>query len=261
MGRPYQPLVSHKDAKLMKSFILALQFLTTIRLSKDLPFIEGDFSASLRWFPLIGFLIGLLQWSLAGMFFAVRMPAELNALILVMAGLLITGGLHLDGVADSLDGFGAGRDRESILRIMKDTRLGVFGTAGIVLVLLAKIFAFKYVIFSNALYAIWFAPILSRTMLVVACVLLPYAREDGTGKAFASGSKLLHLLPAIVVCVVLVCLISGVRGLWIAGIASGIGLVFVFYCYRKISGFTGDTLGLLNELVEISALFSAAALL
>src|SRR5438046_2470937 len=116
-----------------RRFSLALQFLTIFRIQANLSYRPEDFSSSLRWFFLIGLLIGGLQWTLAWAALKFHWPIDLSALLIVILGIIVTGGLHLDGLADTVDGFGAGRNRESVLRIMKDERTGVFGIAAIVL--------------------------------------------------------------------------------------------------------------------------------
>jgi adenosylcobinamide-GDP ribazoletransferase len=240
----------------MKHFLLALQFLTTVGLQKNQHYEPGDFSSSLRWFPWIGFLIGALQWCVARLLVTSKVPEDFSSLILLVVNLFITGGIHLDGFADSVDGFGAGRDRESILRIMKDARLGVFAVAGIFVILYAKVLAFGFVIQSGKLPALVIAPILSRTMLVLSCTLLPYARQEGTGKAFSSPGWFRNSLPAFAGCIVLIFFVGGRGGLCVTAIATGVCLLFSLYSYRKIHGFTGDTLGFLNELADITSLLA-----
>jgi len=245
----------------MKSFLLALQFLTTLPFGRSLSTEENRFAASIGWFPAVGLLIGGVQWSLAILLQKAHVPLEWMSLLILIANLWITGGLHLDGVADTIEGFAAGRDPVSRLRIMKDTRVGVFAIAAIFITLYAKIHAISFVISSHHSSGLLTAPMISRTMLVWLCAILPYAREEGTGKAFAGSRWTFHLLPALATCLLTVLLVQGVHGLLSIVIAVAITCLFSLYCYRKIGGFTGDTLGFLNELVEISSLIAAGIFL
>ena len=241
----------------MKSFLLAFQFLTTFPVVRNHEFEIADFPKSLFWFPLVGFVIGASQWGVARILLAVSLPIEFSAILVLIIGLLCTGGLHLDGVADTVDGFAAGRDKDSILRIMKDTRLGVFAVAGIFVVLYLKVQVIQILMKSNQLNAFLMAAIVSRTMMVFCCTWLPYARSEGTGHPFASASIGRHFIPAAVTSVLLVFFVSGLRGLLIGGSALIFTIAFGIYCQRKIGGFTGDTLGFLNESIEVLCLIAA----
>ena len=122
--------------------------------------------------------------------------------------------------------------------------------------LYAKIHSIELVIRTDHLVALLTAPVISRTMLVLSCTVLPYAREDGTGKAFGMSRWTIHLLPAIAICVLGVFLLHEMRGLLVLAQAAAITALFSLYCYKRIGGYTGDTLGFLNELIEISCLLA-----
>ncbi|MCI0411274.1 adenosylcobinamide-GDP ribazoletransferase [bacterium] len=245
----------------MNSFLLALQFLTVIRIPRMVDYRPEDFSSSLRWFFLIGLLIGSIQWILSWAGLKYHFPVDLLAPLVLVAGLILTGGLHLDGMADSADGFGAGTDRESVLRIMKDDRIGVYGIAAIVLTLYVKIIAISYVLKAGQVCVILLSPMLCRALLSVTCTLLPYARSEGTGKAFAEGNFFKHAFPSLFLCVAIQFSFFRFPGLYVFGIVCLVGLLFWGYCYGRIRGFTGDTLGAQCEVTEIAALLSGSMLL
>ena len=242
----------------MKSFWLALQFLTLFRGPKNLQYTAQDFSGSLRWFFLIGLLIGSIQWIFSVMALKYHCPVPLAAIFVLMIGILCTGGLHIDGVADTADGFGAGTDRESVLRIMKDDRIGVYGITAIFLNLFLKIIALFYVLNSKNLIVIMISPMLSRAFLTATCTILPYARKEGTGKAFSEGSFIKHAFPSLLLSGAICCYLLRIPGLLIFAFVAGVSLFFSLYCYFKIKGFTGDTLGAQNEIAEITALLAGA---
>ncbi len=245
----------------MRSFWHALQFLTIFRIPGNPELRPQDFLSSLRWFFVVGLLIGLLQWILCAIALKYHFPIDVLALLLVIVGIIITGGLHLDGVADSADGFGAGHDRESVLRIMKDDRTGVYGIAAIVLILYAKMLAFSHALHWETLPVVLVTPMLSRSVVSATCTVLPYARNEGTGKAFAGGSFLRHALVPVLLAAIISAYFLGLHGLTLFGIAVLVSFLFCLYCYWRIKGFTGDTLGAQNELVEVVTLFAGGMLL
>ena len=244
----------------MRSFWLALQFLTVIRGRSHVEQTKEDFSNSLRWFFAIGLFIGSVQWILGLVLTKYSVPIHLAALLILIFGILITGGLHLDGVADTADGFGAGIDRDSALRIMKDDRIGVFAITAICLSLSAKGIALWGILNSGKLDALWLSPLLSRALLPVTCCILRYARNEGTAKAFSSGNFWSHALPSLLISAILCWYFSQTRGLLIFAITAGVALLFSSYCFLRIKGFTGDTLGAQNEVTEITALFAGGLL-
>jgi adenosylcobinamide-GDP ribazoletransferase len=242
----------------MRTISLAIQFLTTIRLPWRFEYSPEDFPRSLRWFFLPGLLIGGVQWLIVFGWSNFAVPSELCAVIVVIAGLILTGGLHLDGTGDTADGFGAGHDRESTLRIMRDPRLGAYGTAAIVLALYLKILALGSVMVAGTWNLIWIAPTLSRSLLACACTLLPYAREEGKGKEFSRGNFWNHALPSLFVSAAIGFSVLGIR-FWIPLVVTfSASALFCLYSYARIRGFTGDTLGFQNELTEILLLFTFA---
>jgi adenosylcobinamide-GDP ribazoletransferase len=241
----------------MKSLLLALQFLTIIRFKNSLQFEPFHFASALRWFPIAGILIGTLQWICAktGYFFGVS--AQLTAIVTVAAGYIITGGLHLDGLADVADGFGAGRDRHSVLRIMKDDRLGVFAVGAIVFAIVARIAVSYELIRENNLEPVILAPIISRALLPITMTLLPYARNQGTGFAFSKGKILSHALPAFITGLFFATAINRQGAAYSLLAAAILSILFSAYVFYRIRGYTGDTLGCQIEISEIGILFAA----
>jgi adenosylcobinamide-GDP ribazoletransferase len=227
-------------------------------------------ASALPWFPLVGGLIGGLvflpawglelagrHWSAVGVY---KWPAGVAALLVTLAALL-TGGLHLDGLADWADGFFGAREREKILAIMKDPRKGTFGVVALILVLLAKWAALARIVeWSGLLPWIVAAAAASRFCQVELAASLPYARaEGGTAAPFVSGAKWWHRVVAFVL-VMAVCMAAcGPAG---AG-APLVGWIIMRFFRRRwrkrIGGVTGDLLGAGSELVETALLFIVAA--
>jgi adenosylcobinamide-GDP ribazoletransferase len=188
------------------------------------------------------------------------MPSTLTAILIVLTGVVLTGALHLDGLADTTDGFGGGRTRDDVLRIMRDHQIGTYGAIALIMMLLLQISAIANLIERDvAARFLVVAPAVSRWSMVVLGRRLPYARSDaGLGRALTD-----HLHNREVwVSTALVLLIAIGLARW-AGIVSlalaltltaGVGLA----CWRRIGGITGDTLGANAVLCETAILLAAA---
>ncbi|MFC1582852.1 adenosylcobinamide-GDP ribazoletransferase [Planctomycetota bacterium] len=233
----------------------ALGFLTTIPVRTKA---DWDDRGKLKFFPLAGLCIGLGLWAvdgLAGQFF----NAAGRGLIDIAFLMLITGGLHLDGLADSADGLFSHRKRGDILTIMKDSRTGVFGVLALIMVIAAKWVGLTSLAGDRSVYLI-FAPVFARTAMLIA-MGQPYARaEGGIASGMFERKRSPGELGPVLIPVAGVFIFS-----WRAGIVMNIifAVVLVFWlrvCRRRIGGVTGDTLGALCELTEASLLFAGCFL-
>ena len=177
-----------------------------------------------------------------------------SALLLALT-VIVTRALHLDGLADTLDGLGGGGSPETRLAIMKDSRLGAFGAVGLVLVLILKGAFFQGIAETGRETALILFPVLSRWGMVLLAALSPYARpEGGLGQAMTEG-----VIANIAVGATLSALALAVVSFGLRGVALLAGLwIFVSissrYFRRKLGGITGDVLGAVNELGEILVL-------
>jgi adenosylcobinamide-GDP ribazoletransferase len=240
-----------------RGFITAVHLLTIVPITgKE----SEQQSSALYWFPVLGCLIGGLQYGIVYVFTHFSIDwSEGVALIVLGVGAVITGGLHLDGLADWADSLGCVRDREKMLRIMKDSRIGTFGVIAIVIIFCAKWSAINRLIAYDKAVSIVCAAILSRTMMVDLAVRCPYARTDGgTGRDIITTAGRRHLITAYIFCVCLVFLFSQTEG--IICLMSSIVVTYVFSAWtnRILGGITGDILGACSELVETTVLLIAA---
>jgi adenosylcobinamide-GDP ribazoletransferase len=246
----------------MKNFITALQFLTVARVKKDHPIEEGDLAKSMVYFPLIGFLIGLILVYSDKAFAFIVLPQSIANLLLIVISVLFTRALHIDGLADTFDGLMGGHDHASRLAIMKDSRIGTAGVLGIVCVLSLKYLCLNNLYTSEKIAALLTAPALARWSQTFMVFGTNYGREQGMGKAFvghlrtdsfAVVSAIAAGLTAFVIVreevrslVLFICLIAGVV------LASYVGKR---YLVRKLGGITGDAIGAVNELNEVLVFF------
>ncbi|MGH7316423.1 MAG: adenosylcobinamide-GDP ribazoletransferase, partial [Candidatus Rokuibacteriota bacterium] len=170
----------------MGSLILALRFLTIIPVPGREA--EGPFALGRAawWFPVVGLMLGGAL-AVTGCFIDAVWPPLLGAALLVTVWKVATGGIHLDGLADSLDGL-AGRDAERRLAVMRDSRIGVFGAAGLTLFLLLTVAALAGLPASVRLRVLVLAPVIGRvTPLLAGAWLAPATPGQGLGAAFAAG--------------------------------------------------------------------------
>jgi len=237
----------------MLPFWIALQFLSSLPVRlPGMPEPE-QLGRSLLFYPLVGLLFGGLLWLLNALLLAA--PPLLHAALLLTAWVLLSGGLHLDGLADSADawlgGFG---DRERTLLIMKDPRSGPIAVITLVLVLLLKFSALLALIEQRQTMALIIVPVLGRAALLGLFLTTPYVRAGGLGQALAD-----HLPRNAGWWVLLGCALGCVL---LAGWVGVCGLVVAFAVFvgvrrmmlRRLGGCTGDTAGALLEVLEVGVL-------
>ncbi len=216
-------------------------------------FDASDVAHAAGWFPLVGILLGAIYAGAASLV-KPHLPYAVAAVLLVVLDALATGGLHIDGLADTADGFGGGRSREDVLRIMGDHAIGSYGGVALALLVALKVTAYAALLQqSDWIPALILIPALGRWSMLLLTATLPYAREsasvvDGMGtRSLAWGT--------VAMAAALIAARSGRA--WIAtavvvAVTGGFGI----YCRRRIGGITGDTLGANLELSESVALLA-----
>jgi adenosylcobinamide-GDP ribazoletransferase len=236
----------------MADFLIALQFLTRIHLVRQVNIAPETFGACVRWFPLVGALIGAI---LAGVLYFADpyLPIHTLAAALIILEFFLTGGLHCDGLMDSADGLLSGRPRERMLEIMKDSRVGAHGVAAFVLLALAKWSLFFDLLPHGPLAALFAMPVLGRLAMVIAITQYPYARPEGIGKAFAAFAGRPALYIAAATALILVAPLGPTALLALAA-AVIFALAFCRYVSAVLGGLTGDIYGAVAELSEIVVL-------
>ncbi|MBH3376074.1 adenosylcobinamide-GDP ribazoletransferase [Pseudomonas juntendi] len=234
-------------------FWIALQFLSSLPVSLPGMPAAREVGRSLLYYPLVGLLFGLLLWLASHLLQGT--PAPLHAALLLALWVLLSGALHLDGLADSADawlgGFG---DRERTLRIMKDPRSGPMAVVTLVLVLLLKFCALWVLVEQGVTAHLLLAPLLGRAAMLGLFLCTPYVRPGGLGQALAE-----HLPRRAAGWVLLGCALFC---LWLGG-WSGVLALAVFawlrqLMRRRLGGTTGDTAGALLELLELAVVLGMA---
>lgn len=235
----------------MKRFLAAIQFLTVFPLPSSLAISGRDLGRSAPFFPLVGLGIGA---SAAGLdcLLGQILPVAVVSVLVVIFLLAASGGLHMDGLADTADGFFSSRPREKILEIMRDSRTGPMGVMAIVLVLILKITLLASLPASARWWVLLLMPVAGRCALLINMGVIPYARrEGGLASIFYLHRSRLHVALALAVPAAAGVLAGGWTGLAAGLAAFFFSLLFAVYVYYKIGGSTGDTLGAACELAEL----------
>jgi adenosylcobinamide-GDP ribazoletransferase len=239
----------------LRPVLAAFAFLTRLPVPGG-PFLDREVGRSLAFFPLVGLLLGLAASGVAALGGGV-LPSLVLAVLLAALLAVLTGGLHLDGVADLFDALGGGRgDRARMLEIMRDSRIGAHGTAALVFVVLAKVAALEPAVARGDLVALLAFPVIARWAAAPLVVLYPYARPEGLGRAFAGEARAVQLLGATAL-LGLVVAGAGTRLLVPALGAGAVALGLGFWLTRKLGGLTGDVYGAAIEIAEVTALVLA----
>lgn len=238
--------------KWIKRFLLIIQFLTRIPVNIQIEIEEDDFGKGVVFFPLVGLIIGAVSGSIYYVFS--RFSYGLVPIIFSMlSGVLITGALHIDGLADTCDGIFSARNKERMLEIMRDSRIGTNGAIAIIFDFMLRIAILNLFNEKQALLAILVAPIVSRTLTAIIIYTSTYARaEGGLGKLFIGKVSLGVASLAVAIGLVLTYISLGFYGLIAFILSLIVVIIFRAHVYSKIGGITGDVLGAANEISEIS---------
>lgn len=236
----------------MKSFWIGLQFLTRIRVMRQVNWTDEDCGGSVKFFPIYGLVIGVVLaagYYVCGQFF----PPLVTAVFLLILEVYITGGIHVDGFMDTMDGLFSGRTPERILEIMKDSRVGAHGVIAFGLLYLSK-FSIYYEFPSEILTpALIITPVLGRWAMVMGITQFPYARPAGMGKSFhqfAGGSA----MPIATVCAAAAAAGLGLTGAVVFAVTGAWSYLFCRRVSKQLSGLTGDVYGAVTELTQVVAM-------
>lgn len=244
----------------MRDFITCLEFLTRVRFSKRTDWRDEDFSRSVPYFPLVGLVIGSLLAAVNYGLFYIETPLFLRVTLLLLAEIIITGGLMYDGFMDTADGVFSARSRERMLEIMKDSHVGSNAVLAIIILLLLKIAAYLELSGETLTWVLLTMSVATRTFMVVYIVNFPYARKEGIGHMFTKYAKPFYTYIAFAVCAGIIAA-CGLQYLAVAGICFTVTLIIAQYLKTQLGGLTGDTYGALTECGNVIYLLTAVFLL
>lgn len=233
-------------------FLTAVMFYTRIPVPRSLPYSDEMLNRSTRWFPFIGWIVGCIG---AGIFYGLQFvfPVMLAILLSMIATIFVTGAFHEDGFADFCDGFGGGYTKEKILTIMKDSRIGTYGSIGLVGMLAVKFLSLSAFDFKLVPLVLVAGHALSRLMPVVVIFTSEYARADLESKSKPIGKKgkTIDLLMAIFFGLFWLAFLPFLFSAIIVLALLLVTVVFRKYITEKLGGYTGDCLGALQQLSEV----------
>ena len=244
-----------------RALACAMQFLTRIPLATRTLFDNKDYANSLAWYPVIGLILGGLVW-LSGVTLAGLSSTSLAAPLVVAVWVLLTGALHLDGVADCADAWVGGfSDREKTFQIIKDPRSGPIAVVVLVLVLLVKWAALEVLLGSEHWWIIWLIPLLARGAMPYIFWRLDYVSSSGLGSAFVEGLSRQRIVISLLF-VVVIAVLSLTAQLEILVLFVVVSLLIYLWwkraSYQKLGGFNGDCAGALVEFLELGLLLGLA---
>ncbi|WPC75898.1 adenosylcobinamide-GDP ribazoletransferase [Vibrio porteresiae] len=251
----------------MKLFFATLQFMSRIPVPQH--WTDGfEFKESYKgiiYFPWVGLILGALAA------FVTHIAADylqlgngVSAVIYVLMMAILTGGLHLDGLADTCDGIFSARTRERMLEIMKDSRIGTHGTLALIFGLLLKVVVVAKLLqmSPHAGYAtLIIAPVVSRALMSVLMYEQEYARENGLGNIFIGKISGQAYLITLLTSFILLFFAVGGMAFAVFILSYLFSLLYRYYINHSLGGQTGDTLGAGNELFEIIVLLCAASMI
>jgi adenosylcobinamide-GDP ribazoletransferase len=234
---------------------LAASFLTIFPVGPSVTASTANVAASFGWFPLVGFVLGLMlcavDWMLAPIF-----GKAMRAVLIVLVLTVLTGGLHLDGLADTADALGAGRDRARVLEVLRDSCIGSFGAIALVFVIMIKVFALAGVGGAPRYAAIYMATGLGRWGMVALASGLDYLRPDGAGAGMLSRDRRRNLKMATLIAVVALVPLVKVHAVRACVVAALMTLTLRSFYRRWVGGVTGDLIGAAGEIVETAVLIA-----
>lgn len=238
--------------KQIELFFISLMFYTRIPVPGSVVYSSEKLNKATRYFPLVGMLVGgvgaLVYFLIASLGL---IPIAIVFSLVVM--ILITGGFHEDGLADSFDGFGGGYSKPEVLSIMKDSRIGTFGALSLILLLLLKFVLISELPVKNVPVIILLAHALSRLNPILLIYTSNYISIDDKGKAKDVGKRgsFLTLLIALIFALIPLVLIEWIFIPILLAVLLVILISFRWYVLRRIGGYTGDLLGALQQFSEV----------
>ncbi|MBE0500531.1 MAG: adenosylcobinamide-GDP ribazoletransferase [Desulfuromonadales bacterium] len=242
-------------------FRTALSFLTIIPVGKDLAPEPDRLARSMGFFPAVGLVIGLglvvLNWLLDGL-----LPRPVLDCLLILFMITITGALHLDGIADLIDGLAGGKDKAGILAIMKDSRVGAIGVVGLIMVLLLKYLSLFNLDPDLKSAALIMTPAAGRWVQVILANYCRYLRpQGGTGAVFVElvGEREVMIATGTLIAAALV--LFGLNGIFLVFLFGIVAMLLMRYFQSRLGGVTGDVLGAATEIIEVLSLLFILALI
>lgn len=244
----------------LRRFFIAVQFLTRLPVAIDSSASEKELGNATAFFPLVGVIVG---GGAALVFLLLQhvLPLPVTVLIAIIFTTFITSGFHEDGLADAFDGFGGGWTKDRTLEIMRDSRIGTYGTLALIFLILGKL---NFLI-SLPHGQIWrwliVAHAVARWTTLPLCAWLPYARAEGQGKLVAKQVGAFEIIIASAIVLLVLSLLPWKAALAAFLVAAFLTLLSGLFFRSRLGGLSGDCLGATNQLTEVALYLTAVLLL
>lgn len=245
----------------MRAFFIGLQFLTRLCIVKQDNWTEQDFGESVKYFPLIGAVLGAIYAGAAYLMTVflpscgVTLPPHLVTVVLLVLPILMSGGIFCDGFMDTMDGVFSGRSRERMLEIMKDSCVGSNAVFCFVALMLLEWGTLLDMEPSVLVPALFIMPIIARLMVVIEIRRFPLARPDGLGRMFSDYSTANTLIIALISTFILL-VPCGILAYICLAVGTAFSYFFAGYVTKRIGGMTGDVYGATATLTEALVLLT-----
>ena len=241
---------------IFEQLVILTKFMTRIPIPIKVDYDPKKLGKSIKFFPFVGLIIGFILYYTSIILVKFSKNNLINALIVIVIELMVVGIIHIDGLCDTFDGLFSYREKEKMLEIMKDSRIGTNGAIILVLYFIAKIL-FISEIFSINLKYLMIYPILARLATPVNAAFSDYARKNGMSNFIISQNSAFEGIFSIILAAALSFLIFSFKGFELFLGAFLFIIFFMQFVKKKISGVTGDTMGAALELTAIFVLFLA----
>lgn len=247
---------------IINQIVLLIQFMTRIYVPLKVEYSEEKLAKGIKYFPLVGYFIGLIIFVIANILNKYVDNKYIISLLIILLELKLVGLIHVDGLADSFDGLFSYRDKDKILEIMKDSRVGTNGVVILIFYYLAKLILIAEIISHGDMRCLIVYPIIARMSTSVNAGFGVYARDKGMSTGIIGINKMKDGIFSIILTLLLTILVYHNSGM-LKGIAMLItGILFIFYfrqvVYKKIDGITGDTMGASLEMTGLIVLLVGA---
>lgn len=222
-------------------------FLTRIPVPYKVDYSEESLEKGIKYLPLVGLVIGLILYGFSEILTVIGLDRGITVALVWVLYIVLTGGLHIDGLADTFDGHFSNRDRDRVLEIMRDSQVGSFGVLGILIILGLALLCSYYL--DNTYFLLY--PVVGRAVALSICYRSSYARASGMGKVFVEKCKLVDVFMGMTFLFLLILYLHGWRDV-IALVATILMLgASIAKISRVIGGITGDSIGFAIELSQM----------
>ncbi len=247
---------------IINQIVLLIQFMTRIYIPLKVEYSEEKLAKGIKYFPLVGYFIGLIIFVIANILNKYIDNKYLISLLIILLELKLVGLIHVDGLADSFDGLFSYRDKDKILEIMKDSRVGTNGVVILIFYYLAKLILIAEIISRGDVRCLIVYPIIARMSTSVNAGFGIYARNNGMSTGIIGMNKVKDGIFSIILTLLLTILVYYNSGMLKGIVMLMTGILFIFYfrqvVYKKIDGITGDTMGASLEMTGLIVLLIGA---